>query len=75
MPASFKSKARRHVLQAEKVNLDDAMTAAKAAMEQAKSPAVFHAAAAKYEELAGKLAQVKRKLKRPPKKKGWLGLW
>ena len=67
MPASFKARARRHVLQAEKVNVAEALEAAKRAMEQAKSPAAFHAAAAKFEELSGRAAELKRKLKRRKK--------
>lgn len=75
MGASYKAKARRHVRMAEKENLQTAMERAKAEMEKATTPVAFHAASAKYEELAGKLAAVKNKLKRKPKKKGFWGLW
>lgn len=75
MASSYKARARRHVLTAEKLNVGEAMERAKTEMENAKSPATFHAASAKYEELAGRMAGLKRKLKRKKKAKGFLGLW
>lgn len=64
MATSYKARARRHVLQAEKINVADALAKAKSEMETAKSPATFHAAAARFEELSAKMALLKKRLKR-----------
>lgn len=75
MATSYKARARRHVLQAEKVNLQEALDKAKMDLETAKSPAAFHSASARYEELSGRMAQVKKKLKRRKKATGLFGMW
>lgn len=71
MGTSYKARARRHVLQAEKVNTTEHLEKAKHAMENATTPAAFHAAAARFEELSAKAAMLKRKLKRRKKATSW----
>jgi len=70
MAASYKTKARRHMLMAEREHLTDALDKAKAAMEKASDAKAFHAASAKFEELSGEMARVKKRLKRKKKASG-----